>query len=176
MRFRGGRRAARFKETFRMKQLLKKITLAALSCVLAFSATFAAGCSTSIAERRNDTSSTLYVGYVSSAFPTTFFPWSSRDGIAPTIASFIYNTLFSMDTETDEYTPSLAKDWCYTDLDGNEMRTPEGKIDYEEVENYYSGDDTDYMVVKVTLHENATWSDGKKVTAEDVFFLLKIKC
>lgn len=157
-----------------MKQLLKKITLAALSCVLAFSATFAAGCSTSIAERRNDTSSTLYVGYVSSAFPTTFFPWSSRDGIAPTIASFIYNTLFSMDTETDEYTPSLAKDWCYTDLDGNEMRTPEGKIDYEEVENYYSGDDTDYMVVKVTLHDNATWSDGKKVTAEDVYYTFDI--
>ncbi len=164
---------AGLKEKYRMKQIMKKITLLILTATIAATTVMATGCKTSIAERRNDTSSTLYVGYVSSAFPTTFFPWSSRDGIAPTVASFIYNTLFSLDTETNEYLPSLAKDWCYTDLEGNEMRV-NGEIDYDEVERYYSDDKKDYMVVKVTLHDNATWSDGEPVTVEDVYYTFDI--
>lgn len=154
-----------------MKHFLKKLTAAALVAAFALSA---AGCNTSIAERRTDTSSTLYVGYVSSAFPTTFMPWSSRDGIAPTVASLIYNTLFTFDEETGEYLPSVAKSWCYTDYEGNPLVTDEGEIDYDEVEEYYASDSRQYMVVKIVLHDDATWSDGEPVTAEDVYYTLDI--
>lgn len=68
------------------------------------------GCAdASIAERRQDTSSTLYTGYVGTSFPTSFMPWLSRDGIAPTVASMIYNTLFSYDTDSGTYAPLTAK-------------------------------------------------------------------
>lgn len=154
-----------------MKHFLKKLTAAALVAAFALSA---AGCNTSIAERRTDTSSTLYVGYVSSAFPTTFMPWSSRDGIAPTVASLIYNTLFTFDEETGEYLPSVAKSWCYTDYEGKPIVTDEGEIDYDEVEEYYASDSRQYMVVKIVLHDDATWSDGEPVTAEDVYYTLDI--
>lgn len=154
-----------------MKHFLKKLTAAALVAAFALSA---AGCNTSIAERRTDTSSTLYVGYVSSAFPTTFMPWSSRDGIAPTVASLIYNTLFTFDEETGEYLPSVAKSWCYTDYEGEPIVTDEGEIDYDEVEEYYASDSRQYMVVKIVLHDDATWSDGEPVTAEDVYYTLDI--
>ena len=157
-----------------MNRTIQKIAAAALSAVMLAGVVLSAGCGTSIAERRTDTSSTLYVGYVSSAFPTTFFPWQSRDGIAPTVSSLIYNTLFTMDEETGEYEPSIAKEWCYTDLEGNPLVDENGDIDYEQVESYYSGDDTDYMVVKVTLFEGATWSDGEPVTVEDVYYTLDV--
>lgn len=153
-----------------MKHFLKKLTAAALVAAFALSA---AGCNTSIAERRTDTSSTLYVGYVSSAFPTTFMPWSSRDGIAPTVASLIYNTLFTFDEETGEYLPSVAKSWCYTDYEGEPLVT-DGEIDYGKVEDYYADDSRQYMVVKIVLHDDATWSDGEPVTAEDVYYTLDI--
>ena len=153
-----------------MKHFLKKLTAAALVAAFALSA---AGCNTSIAERRTDTSSTLYVGYVSSAFPTTFMPWSSRDGIAPTVASLIYNTLFTFDEETGEYLPSVAKSWCYTDYEGKPLVT-DGEIDYGKVEDYYADDSRQYMVVKIVLHDDATWSDGEPVTAEDVYYTLDI--
>ncbi len=132
------------------------------------------GCSTSISERRNDNSSTLYVGVVSTAFPTSFMPWLSRDGVATTVASLVYNTLFSFDEETGEYLPCIGKDWCYTDYNGNELRTAEGKIDYEAVEAYYEDDKKDYMLVKVTLFDDATWSDGEPVTVDDVYYTFDI--
>lgn len=157
-----------------MRYLLKKLTVAALVFTMALSAVFAAGCNTSIAERRNDKSSTLYVGYVSSAFPTTFMPWSSRDGVAPTVASLIYNTLFAFDDETGEYLPAIGERWCYTDYDGNELVTDGGTIDYDRVEEYYSPNSRTYMVVKIVLHDDATWSDGERVTAEDVYYTLDL--
>lgn len=156
-----------------MKFFNRKITALALGALL-LSATALAGCGTSIAERRTDNSSTLYVGVVSTAFPTSFMPWLSRDGVATTVASLVYNTLFSFDEETGEYLPSIAKDWCYTDLEGNELRTPEGEIDYDAVEEYYTQTSEDYMVVKVTLHDDATWSDGEPVTVEDVYYTFDI--
>ena len=112
-----------------MKSLMKKIIACATGILLLAGVCLTAGCATSIAERRNDTSSTLYVGYVSSAFPTTFFPWQSRDGIAPTVSSMIYNTLFTFDEETGEYLPSMAKEWCYTDYSGNPLVDENGEID-----------------------------------------------
>ena len=101
-------------------------------------------------------------------------PWSSRDGIAPTVASLIYNTLFTFDEETGEYLPSVAKSWCYTDYEGEPIVTDEGEIDYDEVEKYYADDSRQYMVVKIVLHDDATWSDGEPVTAEDVYYTLDI--
>ena len=156
-----------------MKFLNRKITALALGALL-LSATALAGCGTSIAERRTDDSSTLYVGEVSTAFPTSFMPWLSRDGVATTVASMVYNTLFTFDEETGDYLPTIGKEWCYTDLEGNELRTPEGEIDYDAVEEYYSQTSEDYMVVKVTLFDNATWSDGEPVTVEDVYYTFDI--
>lgn len=158
-----------------MKNLIRKATVFALSGALLLTALLASGCGTSIAERREDTSSTLYVGEVSTdSFPTTFFPWQSRDGIAPTIASLIYNTLFTLDEETGEYEPCLAKEWCYTDLSGTPLVDENGKNDYDKIEQYYTQNDSDYMVVKLTLFEGATWSDGEPVTVEDVYYTLDI--
>ena len=162
------------KESTSMKFFNRKTTALALGTLLLFSATGLAGCGTSIAERRTDNSSTLYVGEVSSAFPTSFMPWLSRDSVATTVASMIYSTLFTFDEETGEYLPSIGKDWCYTDLEGNELRTAEGEIDYKAVEQYYSQTSEDYMVVKVTLFDNATWSDGEPVTVEDVYYTFDI--
>ena len=100
------------------------------------------GCAdASIAERRQDTSSTLYTGYVGTSFPTSFMPWLSRDGIAPTVASMIYNTLFSYDTDSGTYAPLTAKSWCYVDLEGQPLtqdQTFQTANDNEAVENYYS--------------------------------------
>ena len=158
-----------------MKNLIRKATVFALSGALLLTALLASGCGTSIAERREDTSSTLYVGEVSTdSFPTTFFPWQSRDGIAPTIASLIYNTLFTLDEETGEYEPCLAKEWCYTDLSGTPLVDENGKNDYDKIEQYYTQNDSDYMVVKLTLFEGATWSDGQPVTVEDVYYTLDV--
>ena len=156
-----------------MKFLNRKITALALGALL-LSATALAGCGTSIAERRTDDSSTLYVGEVSTAFPTSFMPWLSRDGVATTVASMVYNTLFTFDEETGDYLPTIGKEWCYTDLEGNELRTPEGEIDYDAVEEYYSQTSEDYMVVKVTLFDNATWRDGEPVTVEDIYYTFDI--
>lgn len=86
----------------------------------------------------------------------------------------LYNTLFSFDDDTGEYLPSIGKSWCYTDYEGNELVDKNGKIDYKQVEEYYSDTSKDYMVVKITLFDNAKWSDGESVTAEDVYYTLDV--
>ena len=153
---------------------MKRITSLFLILIIA-SVTLLSGCSgdTSIAERRNDKSSTLYVGYVGSSFPTSFMPWLSRDGIAPTVASMVYNTLFSYSEESGEFEPLLGKNWCYVDLEGEPLTKDgsyEGENDYDKVEEYYSQRPEDYMVVRVELFDNIFWSDGKKMTVEDVYY------
>ena len=131
------------------------------------------GCETSIGERRQDQSETLYVGVVGTSFPTSFMPWLSRDGIAPTVASMLYNTLFSYNDETDDFEPLLARRWCYVDLEGDPL-TEDGTYDtpndYDAVEAYYASRAEDYMAVRVELFDNIFWSDGEPVTAEDVYY------
>lgn len=131
------------------------------------------GCSTSIDSRKNDDSSTLYVGHVGTSFPSSFMPWLSRDGIAPTVASMLYSTLFSYDDEAGAFSPQLAKNWCYVDLMGNPLTvdgTFNGENDAEAVESYYSASSEDYMAVRVELFDNIYWSDGEKMTVEDVYY------
>ena len=77
--------------------------------------TIATGCRSAGKARQLDDSATLYVGYVRTSFPTSYMPWQSRDGIAPTIASMIYSTLFSYDSTTGLYDPLIAERWCYAD-------------------------------------------------------------
>ena len=101
-------------------QRLKKLA-GVLAMVFVVSFLFSGCADASIAERRQDTSSTLYTGYVGTSFPTSFMPWLSRDGIAPTVASMIYNTLFSYDTDSGTYAPLTAKSWCYGDLEGSRL-------------------------------------------------------
>lgn len=135
------------------------------------------GCSTSIDTRKTDDSSTLYVGYVGTSFPTSFMPWLSRDGIAPTVASMLYNTLFSYDDDTGTYAPLTAKQWCYVDLEGRPLTddgTYDGAIDYQAVEEYYSASSEDYMVVRVELYDDIYWSDGEKLTVEDVYYTFDV--
>lgn len=106
------------------------------------------GCSTSIDQRKTDKSKTLYVGYVGTSFPTSFMPWLSRDGIAPTVASMLYNTLFSYDEETGDFAPLTAKRWCYVDFEGEpltENGTYDSANDYAAVESYYASRSEDYM-------------------------------
>lgn len=141
-------------------------------CVIASTVCFT-GCNTSIDSRKTDDSSTLYVGHVGTSFPTSFMPWLSRDGIAPTVASMIYNTLFSYDDEAGSFAPLIAKQWCYVDLMGSPLtddNTFDGEIDYKAVEEYYNDVTEDYMVVRIELHDDIYWSDGEKLTVEDVYY------
>lgn len=135
------------------------------------------GCGTSIDSRKTDASNTLYVGYVGTSLPTSFMPWLSRDGIAPTVASMIYNTLFSYDDDTGSFTPLIARQWCYVDLEGEPLTddgTFDGNIDYTAVEEYYGSSLEDYMVVRVELYDDIYWSDGEKLTVEDVYYTFDV--
>ena len=151
-----------------MKNKIKYLIIILLCCFLV------SGCATtSISQRRTDDSNTLYVGYVGTSFPTAYMPWLSRDGIAPTIASMIYGTLFSYDSQKAEYVSNIGMHWCYVDLAGNPLTedgTFETKVDYEAVEAYYSNIPDDYAVVRVEIDEGIKWSDGEKLTVDDVYY------
>lgn len=132
-------------------------------------------------QRRSDKTNTLYVGYVGTSFPSSYMPWQSRDGIAPTISSILYSTLFSYDDLTGIYEPLLADNWCYTDKQGNPLTNEDGSIDYALVAETYKEEQTlpgthkkKYMVVRVELNKNAKWSDGTPVTVDDVYFSLDL--
>ena len=129
------------------------------------------------AQCRSDKTNTLYVGYVGTSFPTSYMPWQSRDGIAPTISSILYSTLFSYDDLTGIYEPLLANSWCYTDKTGAPLTKEDGSIDYDKVATTYAEEQTlsdtnkrKYMVVRIELNENAKWTDGTPVTVDDVYF------
>ncbi len=141
----------------------------AFLCLLTVLVPLFSSCGGANKERMNDTSDTLYIGHVGTSFPSSYMPWQSRDGIAPTISSMIYSTLFSQDDATGDFLPNLAKEWCYIAPDGTPLVTDDGKVDYDALERYY-GSSGAYIPVKVTLHDNATWSDGTPVTVEDVYF------
>lgn len=128
------------------------------------------GCGGGHYARRTDDSRTLYIGVVGSSFPVSYMPWFSRDGIAPTISSMVFSTLLSYDEESASYEPALAKEWCYVDRAGNPIVTEDGQVDYDKLESEYSGRDTQCIPIRFKLDENATWSDGKKVTVEDIYF------
>ncbi len=146
----------------------KKFFCLVLTLVIAVSSLTFFGCSSGNKERMEDPD-TLYVGFQGTSFPSSYMPWQSRDGIAPTISSMIYNTLFSYDDVKGIFTPLIAKEWCYIDKDGNPLITEDGGVDYEGLERCY-GSSGSYIPVKVTLFDNVTWSDGKPVTVDDVYF------
>ena len=128
------------------------------------------GCGGQEVARRGDASSTLYIGEVGAAFPTSFMPWLSRDGIAPTISSMVYSTLLDYDEATDTFGPKLASSFAYLDKELNPIVTADGQVDYDRLEEVYGGSDTAFIPVRFELNKNATWSDGTPVTAEDVYF------
>lgn len=134
------------------------------------------GCGSNDYERRNDTSNTLYVGAVASSFPTSFMPWLSRDGIAPTIASMLYNTLFNFDDQTGKFIPLIGENWYYVDENGNPILDENNEIDYQKLETIYADDDKDYLVVKVIINDNVLWSDGEKLTVDDIYYTYDIAC
>ena len=145
-------------------------------------ATFLTGCQKIDYPCRTDRTNTLYVGVVQSSFPSTFMPWLSRDGIAPTIASMLYSTLFSYDDDTGRFLPSLARQWYYVDAEGRPIVTDSGSIDYDRLEaqgvktliNPQNGRTEDYLTVRIELDSRARWSDGRPVTADDVYYTLDI--
>lgn len=141
-----------------------------LSAALLAGTLLVSGCSGGTYERRGDISSTLYIGEVASSFPTSYMPWFSRDGIAPTIANMVYSTLFDYDENTGEYTPRLADSWCYVDRQGNPIVTGDGQVDYDRLEEVYGGSDSAFFPVRFELNPDATWSDGTPVTVEDIYF------
>lgn len=140
------------------------------------------GCQRSEYPRRTDPTNTLYVGVVASSFPTAFMPWLSREGIAPTIASLLYSTLFTYDDKTGEFLPNLARRWYYVDVRGRPILTDSGKIDYDRLErdglrtlrNPQTGQTERYLTVRIELDPRARWSDGQPVTADDVYYTLDI--
>lgn len=151
--------------------MIKKTVILILALVFSLSLT---GCMNNEYERRTDTSNTLYVGAVAASFPVSFMPWLSRDGIAPTISSMIYSTLFSYDDNLGVFSPLIAKEWCYVDENGDPITKPDGSIDYDRLETLYSGQDKTYLPVKIVLNENIFWTDGEPVTVEDVYYTFDI--
>lgn len=141
-----------------------------------------AGCQKTEYPRRTDPTNTLYVGVVQSSFPSAFMPWLSRDGIAPTIASTLYSTLFSYDDETGKFEPNLAREWHYVDVQGRPIVTDSGSIDYGRLEaegvktlvNPQNGKTEQYLTVRIVLDPRARWSDGEPLTADDVYYTLDI--
>jgi ABC-type transport system substrate-binding protein len=162
-----------------VNMMAKKVITLGLVIAIAI---FLSGCNRGDYERRTDTSNTLYVGVVESSFPMAFMPWLSRDGIAPTISSMLYDTLFSYDDETGDFLPVLAKEWYYVDSNGDPLITDLGSIDYERLEtdglrtilNPQNGRMEPYLTVKIILNEDATWSDGTQVTAKDIYYSFDI--
>jgi len=151
---------------------MRKKTIALLMVMLL--SFFALGCSSNEYERRSDTTNTLYVGAVASSFPVSFMPWLSRDGIAPTISSMIYSTLFSYDEETGLFVSSIAKEWYFVDETGDPIVTESGHIDYDRLEEIYSSSSKTYLPVKIILNEDVTWTDGVPLTVEDVYYTFDI--
>ncbi|MFA5037238.1 MAG: ABC transporter substrate-binding protein [Candidatus Izemoplasmatales bacterium] len=149
----------------------KKTVIMFLILIFALSLT---GCTSNEYERRTDTSNTLYVGAVAASFPVSFMPWLSRDGIAPTISSMIYSTLFSYDDTQGVFSSRIAKEWCYVDENGDPITNPDGSIDYDALETLYSGSDKNYLTVKIVLNDNVFWTDGERVTVEDVYYSFDI--
>ncbi len=160
-----------------MKTKIKSLLVLLLCAIILLSTAACGPANAGNAERRNDNSNTLYVGYVGTSFPTSFMPWQSRDGIAPTVSSMIYSTLFIYEDMEDIYTPSIADSWCYTDKQGNPLVDDAGNIDYTKVAETYAEEQKlsstnrkKYMVVRIELNENARWTDGEPVTVDDVYF------
>jgi len=159
------------------KQRLLAVCLAFAGAVL-----LPTGCQKIDYPRRTDRTNTLYVGVVQSSFPSAFMPWLSRDGIAPTIASMLYSTLFSYDDDTGEFLPNLAQRWSYVDGQGRPIVTDSGHIDYNRLEaegvktltNPQNGRTERYLTVRIDLDPRARWSDGQPVTADDVYYTLDI--
>jgi len=145
---------------------LKTVVAAILVAAMAVATT---GCAAQV-ERRVDNTPTLYIGSVVPSFPTSFMPWQSRDGVAPTIAGFLFNSLSPYDEASGTFSQGLAREWYFVDKEGNPIRLPCGGIDFDRLEEVYANSPNDYMVVRFVLFDNATWSDGTPVTVEDVYF------
>ncbi len=160
-----------------MKTKIRSVLVLLLCAVILVSMAACGPANAGNAERRTDSSNTLYVGYVGTSFPTSFMPWQSRDGIAPTVSSMIYSTLFVYEDMEDIYTPSIADSWCYTDKKGNPLVDDAGNIDYAKVAETYAEEQKlsstnrkKYMVVRIELNKDARWTDGEPVTVDDVYF------
>ena len=132
------------------------------------------GCSGGGVSRRGDTSSTLYIGEVGAAFPTSYMPWLSGTAWPPPSRAWCIPPLSQYDENTGEYHPLLADSWCYIDKEGNPIVTPDGGVDYDRLEEVYGGTTPPFFPVRFELNPNATWSDGEPVTAEDIYFTFDI--
>ena len=149
----------------------RRLSCLLLAAALLLTAARLPGCGAGGAyARRGDASSTLYIGEVASSFPTSYMPWFSRDGIAPTISSMVYSPLFSYDENTGEYVPRLAVSWCYVDKEGEPIVTSSGQPDYDRLEEVYGGNDSAFFPVRFELNPDAVWSDGTPVTVRDIYF------
>ena len=75
--------------------------------------------------------------------PKTFNPWESKDATSSAIGDLLYDGLATIDVNTGDVIPKLAK-----------------KIEVM----------PDKLTYKITLRKGVKWSDGKPITADDVLF------
>ena len=150
--------------------MVKKVMLLVLMSILIIPLV---GCQVTSRSHRPDPD-TLYIGSVQTSFPSAYMPWLSREGIAPTIAGLLYDSLFAYDEESGTYLPSIGMEWYYVDSEGIPIVTEDGSIDYARLEEIYGGPEHQYLAVKVIIHDNITWSDGEPLTVEDVYFSFDI--
>lgn len=131
------------------------------------------GCQSPDHSHRPD-ENTLYVGSVQTSFPSAYMPWLSREGIAPTIAGMLYDSLFVYDEDSGNYLPAIGREWYYVDQDGEPILTEDGSIDYARLEEIYGDPEHEYLAVKVIIHDTITWSDGEPLTVEDIYYSFDI--
>lgn len=78
--------------------------------------------------------------------PKTFNPFNTKDATSATMAEIMYDGLFTTDAKTGDVIPKLAKSYSIS---------PDGKT------------------YTINLRKGLTWSDGKPITADDVYFTWK---
>ncbi len=130
--------------------------LMATLLIIVVAAALTTGCAQKVSDRYADKSFTLYVGHVSASLPATYMPWLSNADISTTLASLVYDTLFTYDDETAQFIGRLAKTWSYV--------VPPELVPASQ----------DYLEVRLELDPTAKWSDGKPVTAKDIYFTLDL--
>ena len=92
-----------------------------------------------------DVEQNLHVSALSGPF--TMNPIFLRDGASAEVAALLHTTLLITDSETLEPTPRLITSW--------ELKE-------------------DNLTYIFTLHEDANWSDGTPITADDVAFTMRV--
>ena len=133
-----------------MRNGMKKRIIRALACALLLALGMSLGaCAPRMKPARTSDGKTLFrLGF--SGAPDSLNPYAAGNDEAAAVLSLVYDTLFSVDVETGEYSGALCREWSVTDSAARGGR-----------------------LWKIALAGDVTWHDGEPLTASDVEFALQ---